>query len=369
MTNLNRGQEVTQTSPREEASLAEVARAAGVSVSTASRALAGYGRVSPATIERVRAVAEKLHYRPNALARGLIHGSTRTVGVVVPDIYSPFFAQAVNAIIEVHRDSGYDVLLANTNSDVAAELDALRVMSEKRVDGAIVATAQPSNAMHLAAFAQTMPLVLLDRPVPKLKTLDSVMVANADSAREATSLLIGAGHRRIGILTEAAHELPRITRIGSRAHELRPSEARLAGYLRAHRDADLDVDMSLVAYSPHSRDEATQAALRLLNCDASMTAIFATNGALSAGTYRAIQTSGRLFPGEISMVGFDDDDWTTMVRPMLTVVRQPAAQMGRVAAELLLARLIAGNQETHRVSRRVLPGRLVERGSVAPPLS
>lgn len=356
---------MAQTSPREEASLAEVARQAGVSVSTASRALAGYGRVSAATIERVAAVAEALRYRPNALARGLIQGSTRTVGVVVPDIYSAFFAQAVNAIIEVHRSNGYDVLLANTNSDVDAELDALRVMSEKRVDGVIVATAQPSNAMHLAAFAQMMPLVLLDRPVPKLKLIDTVMVANADSARVATKLLISAGHQRIGILTEAAHELPRIMRVATRAQDLRPSEARLAGYLRAHRDAGIEVDLSLVAYSPHGRDEATQAALRLLNRDATMTAIFATNGTLSAGTYRAIQSSGRAFPSEVSMVGFDDDDWTTMVRPMLTVVRQPAAQMGKVAAELLIDRMTSDSSIEHVVSRKVLPGRLVERDSVA----
>lgn len=347
-------------------SLAEVARVAGVSVSTASRALAGYGRVSAATIEQVRVVAEKLHYRPNALARGLIQGSTRTVGVVVPDIYNPFFAQAVNAIIEVHRARGYDVLLANTNSDVDAELDALRVMSEKRVDGAVVATAQPANAGHLAAFAQKTPLVLLDRPVPKSRSFDTVMVANADSAREATRYLIAAGHRRIGILTEAARELPRLMR-GVRSQDLRPSEARLSGYLRAHRESGLEVDLALVAYSPHGRDEATQAALRLLNRDETITAIFATNGILSAGTYRAIQMSGRAFPDEVSMVGFDDDDWTTMVRPMLTVVRQPAAQMGKVAAELLIDRLTDEIAAARPVSRRVLPGRLIERDSVARP--
>lgn len=356
---------MAQIGPREEASLAEVARAAGVSVSTASRALAGYGRVSAATTERVRAVAEQLHYRPNALARGLIHGSTKTVGVVVPDIYNPFFAQAVNAIIEVHRARGYDVLLANTNSDVEAELDALRVMSEKRVDGAIVATAQPSDAGHLAKFANVTPLVLLDRPVPKFKGLDTVIVANADSAREATKYLISAGHTRIGIITEAAHELPRIMRGAVRTQDLRPSEARLAGYLRAHRDMGVEVDLALVAHSPHGRDEATQAALRLLNRDATMSAIFATNGILSAGTYRAIQMSGRAFPGDISMVGFDDDDWTTMVRPMLTVVRQPASQMGKVAAELLIERLTSASESIRPVVRKVLPGRLIERDSVA----
>lgn len=334
--------------PPRTPSLIEVATEAGVSTATAGRVLGGYGQVSTSAAERVHAAAARLGYRPNALARSLIHGSTQTIGVIVTDVGNPFFAQAVRGISDKVRAAGYEVVLFNTDSGLAAERNAIRVLSEKRADGIIIATGSPAETDHLDTLRDSrIPVVLLDRPVPGRPDVDSVTIANADSARAAVRHLLTLGHRRIAVITEAARELPRIADRLADSDTMRPSAARLAGYLLALQTARVTVDPALVVYAPYERDRATEAILTLLTADPTVTAVFATDNVLAAGTYQAIQASGRRFPQDISMVGFDDQDWTTIVRPTLTVVRQPSYELGARAGGLLLRRMTAASGAQH----------------------
>ncbi|MFF5234396.1 LacI family DNA-binding transcriptional regulator [Dactylosporangium sp. NPDC000521] len=361
--------------PSRTPSLIEVATEAGVSTATAGRVLGGYGQVSAAAAERVHAAATRLGYRPNALARSLIHGSTQTIGVVVTDVGNPFFAQAVRGISDKVRAAGYEVVLFNTDSGLPAERNAIRVLSEKRADGIIIATGSPTETDHLDSLRDSrIPVVLLDRPVPGRPDVDSVTIANADSARTAVRHLLTLGHRRIAVITEAARELPRIADRLVDSATMRPSAARLAGYLLALQAARIKVDPALVVYAPYERDRATEAILALLAADPTVTAVFATDNVLAAGTYQAIQASGRRFPQDISMVGFDDQDWTTIVRPTLTVVRQPSYELGARAGGLLLRRMTtaAGGQHDGTPDQDSAPehvrlrARLIKRESTMP---
>ncbi|CAM2735864.1 MULTISPECIES: substrate-binding domain-containing protein [Streptomyces] len=322
-------------------SIVEVARAAGVSTATAGRVLGGYGQTSAASRTKVEEAAQRLGYRPNGLARSLIHGSTETVGVIVTDIGNSFFASAVRAVTDVVRAAGYEILLANTDSDPAAEQRALTVMWEKRVDGLIIAPQGPGTAERLRTMAEAgLPTVLLDRPLAALPQVDQVTINNTACARSAVNHLTRLGHRRIAVVSEAARELDRLRDKPVRdGDDERPSAARLVGYLAALRRASVEPDPALVVHSPYDRDAAERAVRRLLRKNPDVTALFCTDNVLSSGAVAALQSSGRSCPEEISLVGFDDQDWTTLVHPRLTVVRQPRRELGTAAGRRLLERM------------------------------
>lgn len=357
-------------------SIIRVAREAGVSPATAGRALGGYGRVSATAKERVLSAADRIGYRANGLARSLIVGSSFTIGVVVSDIGNPFFARSVRGVSDAARAAGYEVLLFNTDGDSAAEARALTVIQEKRVDGVVIATSTPDNVNALRDLvAHEVSVVLLDRPVPALTGVDSVTATNKECAASAVQTLLHAGHRRIAIVTEAADSLSEILRAGQPGdgRGLRPSAARLAGYVAALGQADLPVDHDLVIHSRYDRSSAHEATAELLARERRPTAIFCTDDVLSSGAFEAIQASRLDCPADISLIGFDDQDWTRLVRPQLTVVSQPDYEMGAEAAALLLKRLIRARRsdgtpvKSTRAVHRRLDAKLIHRDSVAPP--
>src|SRR3954452_12623835 len=186
---------------RNGATIPDVARAAGVSRATTARALGGYGSVSAETLDRVRTAAEQLGYRPNELARSMITGKTFTIGVIVADIENPFFARVSRGVSDTARHAGFEVILVNTDEDVEAERNALKVLQEKRVDGVIVAPVSGSEVDHLLAVRQAgCPIVLIDRRVKDLPA-DTVVIDNRTAAADAVERLLAAGHRRIALVT------------------------------------------------------------------------------------------------------------------------------------------------------------------------
>ncbi|EHR61871.1 LacI family DNA-binding transcriptional regulator [Saccharomonospora cyanea] len=346
-------------------SLIDVARAAEVSTATAGRALGGYGQVSERARERVLRAAAELGYRTNSLARSMITGSTHTIGVIVTDVANPFFAMALRGITDVAHPAGFEVLLVNTGRNVEAEQRAVTVMSEKRVDGIIVAAARPSRGRHLKQTIDAgVPVVLLDREVSGVSEADTVTIDNEHAAGEATRHLLELGHRRIGLVTEAGDEFDRLRRPGNRRKGLLPSALRLRGYLRALEDAGLPVEESLVATARYDRESAYEAAGRLLALPEPPSAVLCTDNVLASGAYRAVQDSGLRIPEEISVVGFDDEPWTTLVRPALTVVEQPDYELGLRAGRQLLHRLDGGSGSAKPQSVR-LRATLVVRDSTA----
>jgi len=305
-----------------------VASLAGVSTATAARALGGYGAVSPGVRERVHAAATKLGYRRNSLARSMITGTTHTIGLVVADIENPFFARAARGVADVAHRAGYEVLLVNSDEDPLIERAATRTLFEKRVDGLIIAPASLEGSHHIADFAgRGTPVVLIDRIIPGIDA-DAVIVDNEFAARHAVEHLTGLGHTRIALLTSQGL--------------IHTNQTRLRGYLEGLAAAGVEADDDLVRLTPYTREAAARETFAVLQLADPATAIFTTDNLMSLGAVDGIQRAGLRVPEEVSIVGFDDLEWTTIIRPALTVVAQPVYELGATAATRLLER-IAGD--------------------------
>jgi LacI family transcriptional regulator len=349
----------------DHATLDDVARAAGVSRATAARALGGYGSVSGAARERVQAAAGALRYRPNALARSMKSGSTRTLGVVVSDIQLAFFAQAVRGISDAARTEDFEVILANTDEDLALERAAIGVFVDKRVDGLIVVPAEPGESAHLAeAQERGIPVVLFDRGAPGLHC-DTVVVDNQRAARNAVRHLVRLGHRRVAIVVEARTALSASEVVKAR---LRPdsgmtSSIREVGWAAALREAGLPVTDDLICGARYDRADARRAAAAALALADPPTAFVTTDETMTLGAIDAVQDAGLEIPRDVSLVAFDDLPWTTLLRPPLTVVAQPVHELGMTAAQRLLGRVAGFDGPPETV---VLSTSFVVRGSTGP---
>jgi DNA-binding LacI/PurR family transcriptional regulator len=350
------------------ATLAQVAAEAGVSTATAARALGGYGSVNPRTRTLVLEVAARLGYRANVLARSMITGSTRTLGVVLSDIENPFFSRALRGISDVARREGYEVVLVNTDEDLDNERNAVRMLTGKRVEGLVVSPSDGDDTSHLrAAIRAGTPVVLLDRRISGLAA-DTVGIDNRSAARDATTRLLELGHRRIALVTGAdprsAERLagPRLRgverAIGTTAG------LRAAGYRDALVAAGVEPDPRYVSAEGFRREDAARATSRLLRLPEPPTAVITLDSLLSLGALQAIAELDVSCPGTVSLIGFDDADWAEAVSPPLTVVAQPVYEIGTQACERLLAR-VAGDER--RPVHRKLPTTFIERESVAAP--
>lgn len=359
-------------SPR-KATIAEVAKLAGVSTATAGRALGNYGYVSEDIRLKVRESAERLGYRPNLLARGLITGKTRTIGVVAGDIQSPFYASILRGISDEARGEGFGVILTNSDEIIDRELDAVRLLREKQVDGLIVAPCDTERAEHLRrAFKEGLPIVQFDRAVEDLPAA-SVMVNNREISRHATASLIAAGHRRIAIIAELERwtkgDLPAfvtgVTRKTIAPDALLPSWQRLYGFIEAHLAAGLEIDLNLIGRVGAYSFAATQARTRALLSGANRpTALFTADGLMTAAAIETMTELNVAMPEQLSLIGFDNLDWMGYIKPGITAIAQPVMEMGKAAARLMLDGLANNTQPRDRL---VLQASLVWRGSVMPP--
>lgn len=355
---------------REAVTIIDVAREAGVSKSAAARVLARNGSASAATREKVLAAASHLGYRPNQLARAMKSGATNTIGVVVPDVIIPFFSAVLRGLTDNARAAGFEVLVSNTDNDADIEARSLELLAEQRVDGIAVAPVFQENPAAILALAdEGMPLVLLDRRMPGLEHLPLVSVDHAGAAELAVNALTDLGHERVGLLAEAAPALSTLRKLTENTSDhpalslLRPSAQRIVGYLRAIANAGLEIDEELVIQSGYTSSSAQEAVEAFLDRGLGATALHATNAVLSSGAYRGIRSRGLTIPADLSFIGFDDQEWTTMVQPAVTVVEQPRQRLGATAATVL-TRLVRGADADP--SEYLLDAELLTRGSAAP---
>lgn len=345
----------------------DVADAAGVSRATASRALGRYGSVSPEAAEAVRAAAANVGYEVNHVARSMITGRTRTIGVVLSDIENDFFVRALRGVSHVARERGYDVFLASTDEDVELERKAVKALRGRRVEGLLVCPVDPTDAEHLrAASTAGEPLVLLDRGVAGLTT-DCVGIDNRRAGYEATSVLLEAGHTRIAVvsgigqdaMTRALRNAPVTEQPGET-----PSEGRVVGHYRALLEAGVQPDTRLQVPTDFSRTAVTDAVARVLSAVPRPTAILTSDSLETLGALHAIRLAGLSIPDDVSLLGFDDAAWIPIVLPPITVVEQPAYDMGVHAARALLERIEGSDTPPASV---ILPTRVITRDSVGPP--
>jgi LacI family transcriptional regulator, galactose operon repressor len=327
--------------PSEQATLDDVARVAGVSRATAARVLGGYGSASADARERVLAAADALRYRPNALARSIRVGSTGTVGVVVSDIQLAFFSQAVRGIADAAHAEGFEVILANTDELLAAERAAVGVLVDKRVDGMIVVPADPTDISHLQeAQDRGIPIVLFDRGAPDLRC-DVVVVDNTSAVRNAVRHLVRLGHRRVAIVVEdkssiAADDLA-TTRLGPGSGMTSP--LREIGWAAALREAKLPLTDDLILRARYERSDACRVTATALAMADRPTALVTTDEAMTLGALDAILQAGLEMPRDVSLIGFDDLPWTSIIRPALSAIAQPVHEIGVTAAQRLLRRI------------------------------
>jgi LacI family transcriptional regulator len=331
--------------------MTDVARLARTSVATVSAIVNGSARVSPELAARVREAIAAVGYRPDGIARSLKKGSTQTIGLLVTDITNPFFTAVVHSVEDAAQARGYSVFLCNSDEDFAEERTYLDLLLTRRVDGLILVPT--GKAADYAGFGAGLraPVVFIDRAVPGA-AVDTVTVHNLRASQTAVEYLLRLGHRRIGIVTGLPH--------------LSTSAERLKGYRRALRKAGIALDPEMVRQGDFRQEGAFGAAQSLLALRQRPTAIFASNNLMAIGTMLAVRAAGLSCPEDVSLACFDDFEWAGVFHPRLTVLRQPTAEIGQKAIELLLARLGAGKNGAapHHIA---LKAELVVRDSCTPP--
>ena len=326
--------------------LADIAREAGTSPSTASRALSGRGYVSEEARQRLREAADRLGYVPNASARALKQQSSRVVGVAVSDLGNQFYANLAAGVEQTLREAGYQMVLVSDNSDRDQELSCARTFLEMRAAGVIITPADRAAAGLLSRHQ--IAVVEVDRRLADVPC-DGVVIDNELGAREATEHLIGLGHRRIALLVADT--------------EFTTDAGRLHGYVAAHELAGLEVDERLILpLGFHAPDAEVRIAALVGALEP--TAIFAANNLLAEHAWQVLRRLGKRLPDDVSLVGFDDVPWMAMVQPGITVVAQPSLEMGRRAAQLLLRR---AEDPLCEPQVDILQPSLVVRGSTAAP--
>jgi LacI family transcriptional regulator len=345
-------------SRRRDITVADVAKAAQVSKAQAARALGNYGAVSDEVRERVLAAAEELSYRPNELARSMNTGKSHTIGVVVGDIENPHFGLATRGITDTAKKSGFNVILVNTDEDTAAEVDAVRVLLDKRVDGLIVAPASSVETQHLQRVQDSgRPLVLLDRKAGQMD-IETMAVNMADISHESTRHLLQAGHRRIAFISTLRTESP--YRPGMLLDSSQIAE-RLDGMRQAFQEQELPFPEDLVRLNAGDAESIRRITRDVLLMPNPATAIVASDGLIALSIVEAIQELELAIPADVSFLMYDDFAWTRLTAPPLTVIAQPVYNMGVAAAKALI-RQIEGLPPA--VPAPKFTATLVRRGSV-----
>jgi LacI family transcriptional regulator len=341
--------------PRRPATVQDVALAAKVSKATAARALGGYGAVSAKVKLAVQAAAEALGYRPNDLARTMTTGRSGTIGVVVGDIENPYFGLAVRGISDGAKARGFNVILGNSGEDAEEEKAAVDVLVRKQIDGLIIAPAASATSDHLSDAARAgRPIVLMDRDIATLD-VDCVVIDDKAAAQHATALLIAAGHRRIAYITAARMpdgDRPLLSTVINR----------IAGFAEALTAAGVAEPHRYLRFGARSADASRQMMADLLALEDRPTAVLASDSLVALEVFRAMKVAALTIPKDLSLITFHDADWTSATTPAVTVVAQPAYDLGQEVVGMLIDR-IEGLAVPPR--RRELATHLIERESVA----
>ena len=329
------------------ASLQEVARAAGVSMSTVSRAISRPDMVHAETRQRVEAAVRELGYRPSRVARRLrvAQGLSDLVGLVIPDLQNPFFADLARGVEDVAARHGYTVLIGNSDESVEKETRYLNVMTAEAVDGIILPPSCEGRSAAVDLARAGVPLVCVDRRLDRAK-VDTVLVDNVRGALEATEHLIALRHRRIGYLE------------GKQG--VSTTRERLEGYRSALARHSIADDPALVLSGDSRPESARLLTTELLQSAGRPTALLVGNGMMTIGALEAIHALGLRIPEDVAVIGYDDMPWARALTPALTVVRQPGYELGSRAMELLRQRI---REPERSITTVMLQPDLVVRGS------
>lgn len=306
------------------ATIKDVAKMAGVSLSTVSKYING-GNVRSENAQAIAAAIAALEFRANPFARSLKTPHSRSVGILLPDISAPFFGSVVTALDSILREHGYHTIISCYNSNHALERDNLRFLISAGIDGLIYMPENLSAEEYYELTANyNIPMVQMDRYIQGVDC-DAVLVDNADAVYAATSQMISRGHKRIAMI--------------SGPKSVSTAKERQVGYLRALSDHDILYDDTLFISRGHDFATGYQGFEALIDTGSPPSAVVATNYDITIGLFTAIRDRGLRIPEDIDIFGFDCVQVCTMMKPPLPVVCQPEQQMGKTAAQYMIERI------------------------------
>jgi len=332
-------------------SIKDVAKKAGVSISTVSNALNDSRYVKKETKEKILEVVSDLNYTPNIIARGLKTRSTRTVAVIVPDISNQFFAQVIKGVEETARQRNYNVLLTCSYYDVSEEKRSIEILKQQFVSGFLFISGYNSFEHIKSLNDDKVPVVVVDRE-PGDKKVPSVLIDNFEAMRKAVNFLYGIRHRRIGYISYTYDNQTTV-------------ERRYKGYRRGLEDNNLVYDPDIVMISETLRlnelEGSREAVKKILNNKNIPTVILNASDFIAVGVIRTLKELNIKVPEDISVMGFDNILMSLYTDPLLTTVKQPKKQMGAAAVSLLLD-IIEGKRVKNK--NIILPTEIIDRQSI-----
>jgi LacI family transcriptional regulator len=316
------------------ATIADVARHAGVSMSTVSHVVNQTRKVDPATAAVVERAIAEIGYTPNTIARALARSATGTVGIAISAISNPYFSDIICAIESECARLGLMVFVADTHDDPEQELRVLRALHQRRVDGIILAaSADPDRKSLKYILDNKIPCVLVDRLLSPL--FDQVGVQNKRAMEQLVAHLIGHGHRRIGF-------------VGGQP-DFATTLERIEGYKAALQAQGLQPDPSLIRAGNRTVSAAALATADLLSLSDAPTALATGNNLATIGAMQAIRRAGLRVPKDLALVAFDDFEWADCFEPRLTAIAQPVQELGKRAASVLVERIKNPGDKRHTV--------------------
>ncbi len=322
----------------------DLAKIAGVSTATVSRALSGKCDINEQTRERILQLAADYHFTPNAIGRGLSLQKTFTLGVVIPDITSSYFPEVFRGVEDVASENGYSIVYLNTDYKIEKERESLMMLKTGRVDGLIALYSNRIIDECRAMVDMGYPIVLIGNALESV-ICPCIACNNLASAYTIVEYLIHMGHKKIAHIS------------GNR--DTKTGILRIQGYMSALENYGIPVRPEWNLATHYFKEEAYLTMKQILNSSELPTAVFAANDTMAIGCYNAIYEAGLKIPDDISIVGHDDIEVAAVLSPPLTTMRQQKREIGRIAARKILDYSAQGDNDI-----TILPTELVERKSV-----
>jgi DNA-binding LacI/PurR family transcriptional regulator len=305
--------------------LVDIAKHLNISVSTVSRVLNGKDRVSDETREKVLKAIKEFNYKPNEIARSLRNRSSKTIGVIVPDISNEFFALLMKGAEAVSKDNGYLVILCNTDYDEAMEKEYLNMLAQKQVDGIIIATVCKDDEYFERILDSSIPTVFVDNLPSVKRNYNYVTIDNEKAGYDLTKYLIELGYKDIAVITGKLQETS--------------ATERLEGWKKAMADSELKVNNDFIGVGDFRIESGYTIMKKMLESDKKPQALLAANNNIAYGAVKAIREKGLRVHEDIYVVCFDATDNTGLMSIKLPSMVQPAEKIGKIALETIMKRI------------------------------
>ncbi len=310
----------------------DVAREANVSIATVSKVINNTGRIGEKTRQKVFQVMKELDYQPSLVASALTGKSTYSIGLLIPDLANPFFAELARSIEDRGHELGYSIVMCSTDYNPEKESKYITLLKQKSVDGIILASGFQNDAVIRDLLHLKIPIAVLARDVSTV-SVDTVTVDDFIGGYNATRYLLELGHKKIGTIQL----------------DLEVGRERIRGYQHALQENGVEYDGKLVLFSPSSVEGGKQMGLKLLHSPDRPTAVFAGNDIVAIGVIQAVRELGLSVPDDVSIVGYDNTILAAISNPPLTTVAQPFHDMGRQVMDLLIQEIKGEKKGKKRV--------------------